>query len=384
MAKPWSLLELLRSTGRAKREVVEAIPESRRLSTETEAALANKLPTEALEELNRRQFFGKTPKGEPLRGVIRPRPGREEGLEAGRLPKAGTLSVVPESMARKAVKDFVAGESPMGFRKGTLDLYMDLPLTVSTARDLDQLKRAGQPSAQVVDIDALGVSRGMGPAQYRAMYELINAGGDVNASSILTDVNKLRRLGHVGPLHLGGNPRGIVPISEHSYLAKGSKSQQLFNQPVYGGYENQRQEFEALADLFGGQKGPLKEAMALAPKDLRGLDPDTIAGLLYAREAQLAKTYGAQDLPRMADIGDFGALSRMSEPIRRSGEPDTIYAGIGPHTLGRAATTQEILRRVMRGEEAEEAADAIVRAIGPDTSGMRGRYAKGGLASVQY
>jgi hypothetical protein len=60
-----------------------------------------------------------------------------------------------------------------------------------------------------------------------------------------------------------------------------------------------------------------------------------------------------------------------------------VRAGIGPHTLGRARTTEEAIYRMLRqGADPDDIANDLLREMRGETGGMKGRYAKGGLASA--
>jgi hypothetical protein len=254
------------------------------------------------------------------------------------------------------------------------------------------MKLAGQPKAEIFDVNALDIGRGMGPSQYRAMYDMINAGGDVNQASYLTDINVLRRLGNVAPLYLDDparmTSRGIVPISESAKMVGGkqsSYSQQLFSQPI----SSAGAEKQALDQIMLQYDDLIDEAMGLTPSSIRGMDPEALAGLLYSREAQLAKAYGPESqgglMPKTRDLGNKDVLFRLTEPYRshayRFKGDTSAPAGIGPHTLGRGVTTEEAIYRLLReGTTPDEITNDLLRYMGSETGGMKGRYAKGGLA----
>lgn len=128
------------------------------------------------------------------------------------------------------------------------------------------------------------------------------------------------------------------------------------------------------------------EAEIMIPKDLIGVDPDAIAGLLYAREAQLTKAYGPEARgglrPREEHLGDPDIMYQITEPYRVTAGPKgdrTLASGIGPHTMTRAVTTERLMDRILRGEDPYSIADDLVRAMGSNTKGLKGRYANGGL-----
>jgi hypothetical protein len=384
---PMSFVDLMRGVSKVHKGLAESVPGAKRIPQEMSSKVEKMMPTEVLEEYNRRKMFGQTATGEPYRGVIRESLGEAPGT-GGRLPKKGHLLVVPESKADRYAQGLepMAGVSDMRFKRYQ-NMGAEPPLTAYTLGDVDQMKMAGQPKADIFDINALDIGRGMGPMQYRAMYDMINAGGDVNQASFLTDINVLRRLGNVAPLYLDDPARavsrGVMPISESPRPA-GSYSQQLFSQPI----SSKGGEQYALQKLFEDYDDLVDEAMTLQPRDLRGMSPDVMAGLLYSREAQLNKAYGPESQGGMMalpqHLGNKDVLFRLTEPYRsaaaRTNETG-VRAGIGPHTLGRARTTEEAIYRMLRqGADPDDITNDLLREMRGETGGMKGRYAKGGLA----
>lgn len=390
---PLSFIQLMRGVSKVHKGLAESIPGARRIPEEMASKVEKMMPLEVLDEYNKRQMYGKTPSGEPYRGVIRHSQTSQPG-PPGRLPEKGHFLIVPESKAERVSQglESVPGASDLKFTRFA-NTGSELPLTASIAADVDQLKMAGQPRAEIFDINALDVGRGMGPMQYRAMYDMINAGGDVNQASYLTDINILRRLGNVAPLALtsrgghGGGLRGIMPISEMSRPV-GSYSQQLFRNPVKPW--SKEHEKEALEHMFGGYDDLIHEAMSMEPKGLRGVDDEALAGLLYSREAQLTKAYGPEAQGGLMalgkHLGDQDILQRLTEPYRSSAHrtnDTSIGAGIGPHTLGRARTTEEALHGLLNLRQTpDEIVEDLRRQMGTNVRGFKGRYAKGGLASA--
>lgn len=387
---PLSFIQLMRGVSKVHKGFAESIPGARRIPEEMASKVEKMMPTEVLDEYNKRKMFGQTEKGEPYRGVITRSVTARGETPPGRLPQQGRFRIVPESKAR----DLETGApvppadiaSDMKFVRLTPS-GADLPLTRSYVQDVDQIKMAGQPDAEVFDINALDVGRGFGPVQYRAMYDMINAGGDVNQAGFLTDINILRRLGNVGPLALSQQGlRGIMPVSESPMVKGGSYSQQLFKHPVMD--RSKGHEAQALEHIFGGYDDLIHEAMSMEPKSLRGLDDEALAGLLYTREAQLAKAYGPEARGGMLaldkHLGDKDVLFRLTEPWRSTAGGDTaIGTGIGPHTLGRGRTTEEAIYRMLNlGESPDEIVEDLRRIMGTNVQGFKGRYAKGGLASA--
>ena len=384
---PLSFIQLMRGVGKTHKGLAESIPGARRIPEEMASKVEKMMPTEVLEEYNRRGMFGKTEKGEPYRGVVQRSSSAIGDRPVGRLPQRGFFAVLPESRAKEFESgQRVPGASELKFVR-VRPAAADLPLTRNYVQDVDQIKMAGQPDAEIFDINSLDIGRGFGPMQYRAMYDMINAGGDVNQAGFLTDINVLRRLSNVAPLALSQQGlRGIVPVSESPMVRGGSYSQQLFGRPVME--RSKGHEAQALEHLFGGYDDLIHEAMSMEPKSLRGLDDEALAGLLYSREAQLAKAYGPEAkgglTPLTEHLGDKDILFRLTEPFRSTAGGETaIGTGIGPHTFGRGRTTEEAIYRMLQlGESPDEIVEDLRRQMGTNVGGFKGRYAAGGLASA--
>jgi hypothetical protein len=149
----------------------------------------------------------------------------------------------------------------------------------------------------------------------------------------------------------------------------------LFSQPI----SSKGGEQYALQKLFEDYDDLVDEAMTMQPRDLRGMSPDVMAGLLYSREAQLNKAYGPESQGGMMalpqHLGNKDVLFRLTEPYRsaaaRTNETG-VRAGIGPHTLGRARTTEEAIYRMLRqGSDPDDIANDLLREMRGETGGMK-------------
>lgn len=386
---PYSLFDLMRGLGRVHRGIAESVPGAKRVPDQMVDRMQGKTPTEVQEEYNRREMYGKTKSGEPYRGAIVPM----NDERPGHLPRRFKHVIAPESEIERVKRGMLGFDPHAPAPSSTMYVKpigahsLALPLTENFVRNVDQMKMPGQKPAIGYDIDAMNIGRGFGPMQYRSVWDMINASGDVNQSDFLTRINEIRRLGNVAPLYLRDHhdwsrgPRGIMPINESYDRAVSSTSQQLFNDAL--SLEPRK---NALENILGYDASLIDDAVHLQPKNLRGLDPETIAGLLYTREAQMTKAKGPESkgvaMPREPGaFANLPMLTRITEPIRSRGTDTSHEAAIGPHTLGRTLTTEEALDRMLRvGEDPDEIVEDFIRQIGPNISGLRGRYARGGLA----
>jgi hypothetical protein len=238
---------------------------------------------------------------------------------------------------------------------------------------------------------------------YSLGYDVLRAAGQANTSHGLTGVNKVRRLYNVGANRMGhGNFEGIAPFEE-------DLPGQLFNAPL----DRELMEREYLERLFGVDSSDPKkfkrgadlydQVMGLTEKklvDKYGGDPisaqysdDEMAGLAWLREAQLSSAYGPKNAAgqvgglRLSDYRpeDTAELRQLVEPfqaqIRASGSKFSPGAAISANALGRQITTEATVKRMLRGESADEIAADLIQGT-PDNAFM-GRYRRGGLVGAR-
>lgn len=382
-----------------------------RIPKEVTEAQRKMSPLEIIEDYNRRNAFGKTKSGEPLRASVGANlmSENQSALAKGKIPKSANVQFYPESKlldpdaldrANDSMGMFSVREA---IRPTMIDQY---PLTEEMVFNIMHSPRRSGRSPKdlpsILEFDTSLAPSGSGSNQYQMMFDALKAQDDLNLAMTLSPVNKLRRLSNVmqhGLRH--GDYNTTVPVVELASRGGGSKSTQLFDRPVLPG----TLEDEWLARHL--PRDQISELKALVPRDLIGLSVDDITGLLALREASLAGAYGPLNVrlggasPKKGDLrllGENEQLRQMAEgPLMRARQQDMftsmadpriirnggdIRTGIGPNVLGRQLTTEAVIDRLLRGQDAEEILEEILRTL-PDPAAFKGRYADGG-AVVAY
>ena len=164
-------------------------------------------------------------------------------------------------------------------------------------------------------------------------------------------------------------------------------SGQLFASPVQAAHA----EDYYLKKLLGGpgmvanrKTDEFMDAAAdLRTPDFLSMTPDQTIGTLLTREAQLAGAYGpgtgtASPL-RFSQVRphENALLKNLAEPHVTT-NPGRIEGAMGPATLGRQATTEAMIRGMLKGYDPEEIIQRLLLDAPPD--GFKSRYKKGGLA----
>ena len=225
-----------------------------------------------------------------------------------------------------------------------------------------------------------------GKELYALAYDMMRAQGHGNAASHLTDVNQARRLGNVASHSLGhGDLRFISPVEEMGHMP--GMSGQLFASPVQAAHA----EDYYLKKLFGGpgmvanRKTDefMNAASDLRTPDFLSMTPEQTIGTLLTREAQLAGAYGpgtgtASPL-RFSQVRphENALLKNLAEPHVTT-NPGRIEGAMGPATLGRQATTEALIRGMLKGYDPDEIVQRLLEDAPP--GGFKNRYKKGGLA----
>lgn len=381
-----------------------ALPGAARIDADFRRSTAGMLPEEVVEAYNNRGVFGKTASGEPIRATMSTKSQRNEPVVAkGRMPLDGFLRLDPES---KAPTKMNAGSrtdrAPEISWTGDM-ISSQRPLTKSfqdriTAGGYDPMRAYDQPS--MLEFYSMGVVPsqrggrewyhdvpGKGKEMYALAYDLAKAGGHGNSIEMLTDVNKVRRLGNVlshGMAHKGLG--GIAPFDEAAYSSGRSTIPQL-QEVVDPGNESDW----ARMLLDPDSRYALSE---LGTKDRPGADlaswsDDQLMGLMLTREAQLASAGGPKSGSRVAPLrildpdvsaDDPASLARIALPnVQR--HPGSVFGAFGPSTIGRQMTTEESIARMIReGATPDEIVDDMIKRA-PE-GGYKGRYKEGGLVAA--
>ena len=411
MPPPLSFLDIARGVGVGHRGFA-ALPGAQRISPAMRQAQKNMIPGEIVEQANNAQMFGRTKSGEPIRATMAaPYGSNRDAVERGQMPSSGRIRLDPES---KAPKDADAAGASGVFpyiswyeglaRPGKELLGSELARRMKLHEMTNPMATASMPRAEMLEFSAMDVKPeakvspadawwldlpAKGKELYSLGYDASRAAGHGNVASMLTGVNKTRRLGNVASHSLGHGDTGFIsPLQEHGYdYANPGRSSQLFHEPM----GNQHLEERYLLKLLGdpGLKRTantdrlLDEAMGLHTEAFNRMSPDEILGMLLLREAQLAGTYGPptgkSSMLRIGQVKPHEAeLLRNVALPEVLANPGTLWGAFGPATLGRQGTTEMMVRGMVRGYEPEEISEALLRKADPGD--YKNRYAKGGLA----
>jgi len=409
--KHLSFADLMGGVGKGQR-AMGAIPGAQRIPLGMRQEQRGMLPSEVVEQYNKAGIFGKTTSGEPIRATMSSTD--ENAVKAGFMPPSGKLRLDPESKAPTTISDAHDYSpspkitwSPGPARPGKELLASELDQLMKQAAARDPLRSPVNPDPVMTDIYAMDVKPdgyglrspdtawwkdlpAKGKEMYALMYDLIRAQGQGNTAGGLTDVNVARRLGNVASHSLGhGNLGYISPVSEKGYAP--GMSNQLFHNMV----TSPQSEDYYLKKLFGGPglvenrktDELLNAALDVRTPDFMQMTPDETLGLLFTREAQLAGAYGpgtGTGSPlRISQVRPYenAQLRSMAEPHimphiqSRSGN---VEGAMGPATLGRQATTEVLIRGMLKGYDPQEIVERMIKESPLDA--YKNRYRKGGLA----
>jgi hypothetical protein len=383
--KALTFLDLMGQVGAGTRAIAN-LPGAKRIPESFAKAQRGMTPAEVIEQYNKAQMFGK----DPITGEVR------ELRQTPELGSRPTLSSSDSSRMRRGklplevgVKQRVINPSrPLDtLSQFSLSPDQDVIFSSSTPEELyhrmynraedAQALRPVPDEVGVYDIGALDAGEGMGAMQYAALYDQLRAAGAFSGPTALTDINELRRLGNVMSYGLRhGDYENIAPV-----ISRYNRSPQLF-----GRAENADWMARPMMEVLQQGRGdPLfEQAVALRPQHMTQMTPDQITGTLGFKESQLARIAGPVREPVMLEPGDPGLLRHLAIPALTDLNAFGMQRGIGPNTLGRAATVEQLIEKILAGRTGEEAAEEILnqskrRGMNLE-EGYKGRYKQGGLA----
>lgn len=413
--KALSFLDLAQGVGVGHRAIA-ALPGAQRISPAMRAAQKNELPDAVLQQYNDAGIFGKTERGEPIRATMSS--SNQDAVKRGYMPHTGKIRLDPESKVPKDLDEAHARGihpnitwTPATVRPGKELIGSELFKRAQAAAQSDPRYQAAMrqplgtsmPSPIMTELYAMDVKPdgymmnnpdsawwrnlpAKGKEMYALAYDMMRAQGHGNVASHLTNVNQGRRLGNVASQSLGHGDLGFIsPVEELGYMP--GFSGQLFNSPV----SSPQSEGYYLQKLFGGPglkrdrrtDALMDETTNLRTDDFLGMSPDQVLGTLLTREAQLAGAYGpstgsASPL-RFSQVRphENALLKNLAEP-QVMANPGSIEGAMGPATLGRQATTEAIIRGMLKGFDPEDIVQRLIQEAPPE--GFKGRYKKGGLA----
>jgi hypothetical protein len=390
-----SFHELMEGVGRGHRALA-AVPGAQRIPSAARQLRPNELPLEVLERMNRQGMFT-TITGQRLQGRVKAKPSPlQKPEEAQRAIDRGEMPLSGEIEFREPGKTEYRGG--IAFRtKDRADLSS--PGEIDMLNRLEAENRIGRP-VRAYGLDTSLMPEGIGRSGYATILDMIRAGGDINVLDNLTGANQMRRPGNVMSYGLGhGDYRGI-PLFPGS-----TKLDPLpFESTGVGGHRRFNAEEEVLRRILLERFG-LPTAQALDARTAERYSDDAKTGLLALKELQMAKAHGSND---PADLGaefgrhyvfpqahpmDPGQLADYTLRMRDKGT-GSLNAGsfgtgdrYGPHRgfgtglIGRVGTTEALMGGLQKGATTEEIVEELLRYKGAEEA-LRGRYAKGGLASA--
>lgn len=410
-----SFADLMQGVGKGHRALA-ALPEAQRIPLSMRQAQKTMLPAEVLEQYNKAGIFGKTTSGEPIRATMSSM--NQDAVKSGFMPQTGKIRLDPESKVPKDLDEAHArgyhpnitwdrgrvrpGKEDMGYglEKYMKEAAMRDPRYQSAMRQPFSSSRPDPVMTELYAMDVKPDAYGLrdpdsawwknlpakGKELYALAYDMMRAQGHGNVSSHLTDVNQARRLGNIASHSLGHGDLGfIAPVEEWGHMP--GMSGQLFSSPVQAAHA----EDYYLKKLFGGpglKANQKTDELMDAASDLRTPDflqmtPEQTLGTLLTREAQMAGAYGpktgTQSPLRVSQVRPYEnvLLKNLAEP-QVIANPGSIQGAMGPTTLGRQATTEALIRGMLKGYDPEEIVERLV--IEAPAGAYKNRYKKGGLA----
>lgn len=407
MPTPLSFVDLMQGVGKGHRALA-VLPGAQRISLGMRQSQKNMLPDAIIEQYNNAGIFGKTPSGEPIRATMSGRD--QDAVKRGYMPASGKLRLDPESKVPKDLDEAHAISQgpnitwdPARVRPGKEELGSGIERFMQQAAMRDPLRTPSMPDPSMLEIYAMNVKPdswgfrdpssawwkdlpAKGKEMYALAYDMMRAQGHGNAASHLTDVNQARRLGNVASHSLGHGDLGFIsPVEEWGHDP--GMSGQLFASSLGSPHS----EDYYLKKLFGGPgmvankktDELMQSAGDLRTPDFLKMSPDQTLGTLLTREAQLAGAYGPRT--NTASPLRFSQVRPYeNEELRRIAEPGVtsnsggIEGAMGPTTLGRQATTEALIRGMLKGYNPDEIVERLMLEAPP--GGFKNRYKEGGLA----
>jgi hypothetical protein len=252
----------------------------------------------------------------------------------------------------------------------------------STAADA-LIDRSGKKAS--VGYDTSYAPPGSGHEMYQMLWDMNRPTGRANTIDVLTGINQFRRPGNLMSYGLAhGDYGNIQPFPSSSF------DPLPFADAGLGG--RFRVESRALESILPNAHMH-DTALKTTVDDMLRYSPDALTGALALRELQLARSVGSADpaylgaepgahtLRSLAHPMDPDALKMAVEKARDEAYANysrsSVSKGFGTGLMGRAGTTEELIRGMHQGRTPEEIMEELLRYRGADEA-LKGRYAKGG------
>lgn len=376
-----SFHDLMQGVGRGHAMLAQQ-PGAQMISSAERAIRPGEMPIDVLARMQKEgRFVGKG--GEPLTYRVLPA-GNPAGqmadlqrLAQGELPKQGVMSFMNPKTKAEEGRIYMKAKPPS---------VLDDPAQIDQWRSLPYRKGVRGDLPLAFNLDTMSMPAGVGRAGYAAMLDAIRAGGDMNYIDILTGINQMRRPGNVMSHGIAHGDYNNVPLFE------GRDYNGLPFEPIITGGAAEGEE-RALKSVLSGH--PLDTATRLDAQGANKYSDEAKTGLLALKEMQAIKGHTEPDYQYLKGIPgqhlmsesmhamDPDQIARYVAHSRQGITSDSggrgIRSGFGAGVVGRAGTTEALLRGLQEGKTTEEIVQELLKYPGADEA-LKGRYKKGGLA----
>ena len=243
-----------------------------------------------------------------------------------------------------------------------------------------------------VEFSTTGMPGGIGSSVYQMLWDMTRADRRANQTDILTEVNQMRRPGNLMTSGLTHGNLGNAQMWEGADYA---------SMPFAEGRS-------ARGDRRGAEEAALRSilpdpytretAVNTDPVQMLRYSPLAQIGALGLRELQLAKAHGSKDpnylgaalgehlMTNLAHPMDLDQLKNATAVARREGtrswgmtvpDPYDPASAFGTGLMGRAGTTEALVRGMHQGRTPEEIIEDLLKYRGAEEA-LHGRYAEGG------
>jgi hypothetical protein len=241
-----------------------------------------------------------------------------------------------------------------------------------------------------LEFNTMGMPKGLGSNAYQMLWDMQRGDKRANVVDILTGINQMRRPGNLMSVGLTHGDLGNAQMFPGSSYAGFP-----LEETGLGGMKREGAEKASLYSLLP-TLNQRETALATRPLDFERYTRDAQIGALGLRELQMAKAHGSMDPNYLgAPLGehrltglmhpmDADQIKYATDVARREGTraystpyPDDLANAFGTGLMGRAATTEALMRGIQYGHTPEEIMEDLLRYRGAQDA-LKGRYAKGG------
>ena len=297
----------------------------------------------------------------------------------------------PESTSAKAMYTFERnGKSVPGPEGGP----SEITVYTRNAQTDDPMARGlirNTGGRQPVEFSTVKMPSGIGSNVYQMLWDMTRADRRANTTDLLTDVNQIRRPGNLMTMGLTHGDLGNAHMWESAEYTTHPFAESRF------GWRRNGAEDRALNSIL---PDPYTREVAnkTESQNMLRYSPQAQIGALGLRELQLAKAHGSADpnylgaalgehrLTSLAHPMDLDQLKHATSVARREGtgspwasfdDPFNPRNAFGTGLMGRAGTTEALIRGMHQGRTPEEIMEELLQYRGAENA-LKGRYAQGG------